>query len=68
MLGHVRRVGEQGFARGIAIRERYDPSLPLVAGNRDALIQVFLNLLKNAAEAIGENGRNRNHHCLSSLA
>ncbi len=57
VLGHVRRVAEQGFARDATIRERYDPSLPMVAGNRDALIQVFLNLLKNAAEAIGENGR-----------
>ena len=56
VLGHVRRVAEQGFARGATISERYDPSLPLVAGNRDALIQVFLNLLKNAAEALGENG------------
>lgn len=57
VLGHVRRVAEQGFARGIQLVEHYDPSLPLVAGNRDALIQVFLNLLKNAAEAIGKNGK-----------
>ncbi len=52
VLGHVRRVAESGFAGGIAIRERYDPSLPPVAGNRDALVQVFLNLVKNAVEAI----------------
>ena len=57
VLGHVRRVAEQGFARGIPLKERYDPSLPLVAGNRDALIQVFLNLLKNAAEAVENEGR-----------
>ncbi len=56
LLGHVRRIGEQGFARGMPIRERYDPSLPAVPANRDALVQVFLNLLKNAAEAAGENG------------
>ena len=56
VLGHVRRVAESGFARGITIRERYDPSLPAVAGNRDALIQVFLNLVKNAAEAIVSAG------------
>ena len=56
VLGHVRRVAEQGFARDMTIRERYDPSLPMVAGNRDALVQVFLNLLKNAAEATGNNG------------
>jgi two-component system nitrogen regulation sensor histidine kinase GlnL len=56
VLGHVRKVAEQGFAQGIRIRERYDPSLPMVMGNRDALVQVFINLLKNAAEATGKNG------------
>ncbi|WP_426164196.1 two-component system sensor histidine kinase NtrB [Sandarakinorhabdus sp. DWP1-3-1] len=57
ILGHVRRVAERGFAADAVIRERYDPSLPLVAANRDALVQVFLNLLKNAAEASGRKGR-----------
>ena len=56
VLGHVRRVAEQGFGARIVIRERYDPSLPLVAANRDSLIQVFLNLLKNAAEAVDRSG------------
>ncbi len=35
--------------------EDYDPSLPPVFANRDQLIQVFLNLVKNAAEAIGSD-------------
>ena len=39
--------------RNIRFVEEYDPSLPPVLGNRDQLIQVFLNLVKNAAEAIG---------------
>jgi len=56
VLGHVRKIAETGFASGIAIRERYDPSLPPVSGNRDALVQVFLNLVKNAAEAIVSAG------------
>ena len=56
ILSHVRRIADQGFARNIRIRERYDPSLPPVSGNRDALVQVFLNLLKNAAEAVGDTG------------
>lgn len=56
LLGHVRRVAEQGFAQGLAIRERYDPSLPMVQANRDALVQVFINLLKNGAEATGKTG------------
>src|SRR5262249_738000 len=33
----------------------YDPSLPPVFGNRDQLIQVFLNLVKNAAEAVDDD-------------
>lgn len=57
ILGHARRVAAQGFASGCSIIERYDPSLPMVSANRDALVQVFLNLLKNAAEAAGEQGR-----------
>lgn len=56
ILSHVVLLGRQGFAHSQTIRERYDPSLPLVAGNRDGLIQVFLNLVKNASEAIGERG------------
>jgi two-component system nitrogen regulation sensor histidine kinase GlnL len=54
VLNHVRRVGENGFARNIVIAENYDPSLPPVPGNRDKLVQAFLNLMKNAAEAIAE--------------
>ncbi len=51
VLEHVRKVAQNGFARGIRFAENYDPSLPPVLGNRDQLIQVFLNLVKNAAEA-----------------
>ncbi|TDR94253.1 two-component system sensor histidine kinase NtrB [Enterovirga rhinocerotis] len=53
VLDHVRRLALSGFAQHIRIVEAYDPSLPPVDGNRDQLIQIFLNLLKNAAEAIG---------------
>jgi two-component system nitrogen regulation sensor histidine kinase GlnL len=55
VLDHVRRLAQSGFARHIKFTEEYDPSLPLVYANRDQLVQVFLNLVKNAAEAIGEN-------------
>jgi two-component system nitrogen regulation sensor histidine kinase GlnL len=55
VLDHVRRLAQSGFARHIKFIEEYDPSLPSVFANRDQLIQVFLNLIKNAAEAIGEN-------------
>jgi two-component system nitrogen regulation sensor histidine kinase GlnL len=54
VLDHVKSLASTGFARHIRFVELYDPSLPAVPGDRDKLIQVFLNLVKNAAEAIGE--------------
>lgn len=56
VLDHVKKIAENGFARHMKIIENYDPSLPSVWGNRDALIQVFLNLVKNSAEAAAETG------------
>jgi two-component system nitrogen regulation sensor histidine kinase GlnL len=53
VLDRVRQVADSGFARHIRILPEYDPSLPAVPANRDQLIQVYLNLVKNAAEAIG---------------
>jgi two-component system, NtrC family, nitrogen regulation sensor histidine kinase GlnL len=53
VLDHVKRLAQSGFARHIRFVENYDPSLPPVLGNRDQLIQVTLNLVKNAAEAVG---------------
>jgi two-component system nitrogen regulation sensor histidine kinase GlnL len=55
VLDHVKQIATTGFARQIKFVENYDPSLPAVPGSRDKLIQVFLNLVKNAAEAIGED-------------
>lgn len=52
VLDHVRRLAESGFAAHIRVGAVYDPSLPPVFGNRDQLVQVMLNLVKNAAEAI----------------
>jgi two-component system, NtrC family, nitrogen regulation sensor histidine kinase GlnL len=57
VLGHVKQVAQAGFARHIRFQENYDPSLPPVLGDKDQLIQMFLNLVKNAAEAIGESRR-----------
>lgn len=54
VLDHVKAIAKAGFARNIRITENYDPSLPSVYANRDQLVQVFLNLIKNAAEAIGD--------------
>jgi two-component system nitrogen regulation sensor histidine kinase GlnL len=55
VLDHVKRLACSGFAQNIRIYETYDPSLPPVLANRDQLVQVFLNLAKNAAEAIGSD-------------
>lgn len=56
ILGHVRRLAETGFGAHVQFRERYDPSLPPVSGDRDRLVQAFLNLVKNAVEASPEGG------------
>jgi two-component system, NtrC family, nitrogen regulation sensor histidine kinase GlnL len=56
VLERVRLVAQTGFARHVRFIEDYDPSLPPVHGNRDLLIQVFLNLVKNAAEAVPAQG------------
>src|ERR1043165_3925426 len=54
VLDRVKKVALSGFARNIKFLETYDPSLPDVLANRDQFIQIFLNLVKNAAEAIGD--------------
>ena len=51
VLEHVRKIATAGFARHLRFVELYDPSLPELEADRDRLIQVFLNLVKNAAEA-----------------
>ncbi len=56
VLDRVRRIAESSFARHVRIVAVYDPSLPPVYGDRDQLIQVFLNLVKNAAEACPPTG------------
>ncbi len=56
VLDHVRRLASGGFAKHIRFSDQYDPSIPPTAGNRNALIQIFLNLIKNAAEAAPAQG------------
>jgi two-component system nitrogen regulation sensor histidine kinase GlnL len=56
VMEHVRRLAQSGFAESIRFTEIYDPSLPPVHGNRDQLVQVVLNLVKNAAESIAAAG------------
>lgn len=61
VLEHVRTLASSGFARHVRFVEEYDPSLPPVLANRDQLVQVFLNLVKNAAEAIGDTADGEIH-------
>jgi len=56
VLDRVRALVVNGVADGLVLREHYDPSLPDVWGDEDHLIQVFLNLVKNAAEAAHARG------------
>lgn len=55
-LDRARRSAEMGFAAHMAFIEDYDPSLPATLADPDQLVQVFLNLIKNAAEAAGARG------------
>ena len=56
VLDRVRKVAESSFAKGVTIQETFDPSLPPVLGDRDQLIQVFMNLVRNAADALPDAG------------
>jgi len=57
ILDRVHKIAKNGFAKSINISRHFDPSLPPVFGNQDQLIQVFLNLVKNAAEeTLKDNG------------
>jgi two-component system nitrogen regulation sensor histidine kinase GlnL len=67
VLDHVKRLAQSGFARHIRFIEEYDPSLPAVFANRDQLVQVFLNLVKNAAEAIGESATDGEIHLCTAF-
>lgn len=56
VLDRARRSALLGFGAQMRIIEDYDPSLPLAWGDKDQLLQVVLNLIKNASEAAGEGG------------
>ena len=60
-LDRARKSALVGFAAHMNIVEDYDPSLPPTFADSDQLMQVFLNLIKNAAEACKTGGTIRLH-------
>ncbi len=54
VLEHVRKLAEIGFGQHVIFKENYDPSIPSARGDKGQLIQVFLNLIKNAVEAVAK--------------
>lgn len=56
VLDRARRSALLGFGAHMTIAEDYDPSLPLAVGDPDQLLQVALNLIKNASEAADIKG------------
>ncbi|MDJ1007150.1 MAG: ATP-binding protein [Paracoccaceae bacterium] len=56
LLDRARKSAQVGFAANMKVVEDYDPSLPPTYVDGDQMLQVFLNLLKNAAEAAGGGG------------
>ncbi len=57
VLQHVYRLVQAEVQGRVTIYRDYDPSLPDIVGERDGLTQVFLNIVRNAAQAIEERGR-----------
>ena len=56
LLDRARKSAQMGYGAHMTFIEDFDPSLPLTLVDADQLVQVFLNLIKNATEAAGENG------------
>ena len=66
VLDRVKALAANGPADGLVLRDAYDPSLPPTSGDEDQLIQVFLNLVKNAAEAAHARGDGRGEILVST--
>ena len=56
ILDHCLNLAQASYGAHTTIRRSYDPSLPLVNGHRDLLIQAFINIIKNASEATDSKG------------
>ena len=56
LIDHVYRLARAEAPTGVVIERDYDPSLPLLALDRDLMVQAMLNLARNAVQALGERG------------
>jgi two-component system nitrogen regulation sensor histidine kinase GlnL len=56
VLDRVKQVAETSFGRHTRMIENFDPSLPPVSGDKDSLIQAFMNIVRNAADAVAKEG------------
>lgn len=56
VLEHVRKISMVGAAQGVSLTFDYDPSIPEFLSDRDRLVQVFLNIVMNALQAVGTEG------------
>ncbi|MBT0665417.1 PAS domain S-box protein [Geobacter pelophilus] len=60
ILGDILTLQKNGLGnREIAFQQKFDPSIPPILADEEQLTQLFLNLIKNAVEAVGENGQIR---------
>ena len=66
VLDRVKALAANGPADGLILKDAYDPSLPPTMGDEDQLIQIFLNLVKNAAEAAHARGDGRGEILIST--
>ena len=57
VLEHVRTLVLSEFTQGLSIRRDYDISLPEVQADQEQLIQLVLNIVRNAAQAITDPAR-----------
>ncbi len=57
VLERVRSLIHAEYPQGITIQRDYDTSLPLLYGDKEQLIQVVLNIVRNAAQAMDGNGQ-----------
>ena len=56
VLEHVRKLTQAEIQEGLTVIRDYDPSLPLIRGDREQLIQAVLNIIRNAVEAMTGEG------------